>query len=145
MDIDFPPLQEASTSEQAPADEMDKTISAVLEIIPDVDPDHITGLYLQLSAERGSNQGAPVPPMLDFILHSVFENSNYPKARKGSKRKRDDDEMEVKTKAKKRKSTRPEVQKIDLLAHGRLRPISAHYADLSLVCPFFIESRSIRS
>jgi hypothetical protein len=93
--------------------------------------------------ECAANPRIPVPPMLDLIVHSVFENLDYPKERKDIKPIGDNDKTERNTKAKQKQTTQPELQNLDLLANGRVRPISANYAGLSFVSPSSVYSRSI--
>ena len=91
----------------------------MLEIIPDVLPTHILSLIEEHYPHYKENVVEPV-------LHSLFENPDYPKAdanRKG-KRKRDDTEPQV------GRAVRP---KIDYGDKNRGHPGTPFYGELAVV------------
>src|SRR5258706_8162277 len=68
-------------------------LAKVLEIVPDVQPDHITALihsYLD-------GDGEPMSPnlLVEQILHVLLENPDYPKVEKKGKKRRGAEEPEV--------------------------------------------------
>ncbi|KAG0695366.1 hypothetical protein DFH29DRAFT_271846 [Suillus ampliporus] len=71
-------------------DPTDTYVARVLEIVPDVDPAHVLGLVEQ-SIHNPVNAGQNV---LELVLHSLFENPNYPKVDRKGKRKRIEDDEE---------------------------------------------------
>ena len=59
---------------QSPKDTMSRHIAQVLEIVPDVDSDHCAGL---VAAHQHLNEST-----VEHILHILFEDPNYPRAKK---------------------------------------------------------------
>jgi len=59
---------------QSPEDTMSRYIAQVLEIVPDIDPDHCAGL---VAAHQHLNEST-----VEYILHILFEDPNYPRAKK---------------------------------------------------------------
>lgn len=99
---------------------IDHYVAQVLEIVPDVDPDHLTTLLAQ---HMESYKEKVVEP----VLHILFENPNYPKVVKGKgkgKRKRDDSDNEGPSKAR---------VKIDYLSKNRVHIGSKFYVAAALV------------
>lgn len=74
-------------------DPISRTLAQVLEIIPDVDPAHVTTLINhQLSVQRVEENEGDVSTVnvydraLQAVLHILFENPGYPKVSKKRKR-----------------------------------------------------------
>ncbi|ESK93036.1 ring finger [Moniliophthora roreri MCA 2997] len=72
-----PPQPEPLEQEQ---DSTSSCLAQVLEIMPDVQPDHATALITQHLQNNTKN-------VVEVVLHSLFENPNYPKIDKKGKRK----------------------------------------------------------
>ncbi|KAL0579960.1 hypothetical protein V5O48_002044 [Marasmius crinis-equi] len=72
--LDSPPPS-ATPEEQASV-----YLVQVLEIVPNVQPDHATALILEHLPKLGAN-------VVEFVLHSLFENPDYPKVDHKGKRK----------------------------------------------------------
>jgi hypothetical protein len=92
IDVDNSHLPEPPVLEQAYGTELDSDpvsacVTRILEIIPDVEPDHLTWLVTKAVSTHGSG-------VLEYVLHGLFEDSKYPKidAKGKGKRKRADDE-----------------------------------------------------
>jgi len=92
IDVDNSHLPEPPVLEQAYGTELDSdpvsaSVTHILEIIPDVEPDHLTRLVTNAVSTHGSG-------VLEHVLHILFEDSKYPKmdAKGKGKRKREDDE-----------------------------------------------------
>jgi hypothetical protein len=85
---DAGPREDAVVAETSNSNPLDRLIASVLEIIPDVDPGHVMALFTSNNpggdAERASQ-------LLEPILHSLFENGNYPKRQVETKRKRQEE------------------------------------------------------
>jgi hypothetical protein len=77
------------TAVEPESDATSDCVARVLEIIPDVEPEHLTALVIKSIPTHG-------PQVLQHVLHVLFEDSNYPKINnKGKgKRKRADDESD---------------------------------------------------
>lgn len=91
IDVDNSPLPEPPVLEQAHgtllnSDPVSACVARVLEIIPDVEPDHLTQLVTGAVSTHGSG-------VLEHVLHVLFEDSKYPKidAKGKGKRKYADD------------------------------------------------------
>jgi len=67
------------TSEDA--DARRKCLARVLEIIPDVEPDHLARLINNALVKHGSAR------VLEHVLHGIFEKPNYPKVKVNSSKK----------------------------------------------------------
>jgi hypothetical protein len=94
IDVDNSHLPEPPVLEQAYGIELDSNsnpvsacMARVLEIVPDVEPDHLTQLVIRAVSTHGVG-------VLEHVLHVLFEDSKYPKidAREKGKRKHADDE-----------------------------------------------------
>jgi len=92
IDVNNSHLPELPVLEQAYGKELDSDpvsacVARVLEIIPDVEPDHLTQLVIRAVSTHGAG-------VLEHVLHVLFEDSKYPKidAKGKGKRKRADDE-----------------------------------------------------
>ena len=96
----------------ADSDPVSACVARVLEIVPDVEPDHLTKLVTSTASTHGRSE------VLQHVLHILFEDPKYPKSDpKGKgKRKRADDED------------------IDKQSGGSKRPkVDSGYGDLSRV------------
>lgn len=70
--------------EVAEVDPMDRYLSLVLEVVPDIDPEHAMSLIRQNLTTHGNE-------VVERILHHLLENPSYPKVdKKGKKRKREE-------------------------------------------------------
>lgn len=122
-----PPPQPPQTLEPpAPAaDPTDACVARVLEIVPDVQPAHVLGLveqFIHLPNDTGQT-------FLELVLHSLFENPDYPKVDKKGKRKRTEDDAEGTARGQ-------PVPKIDYGAKDREYKGGLYYFDLALVCNY---------
>ncbi|KAG1741730.1 hypothetical protein EDD22DRAFT_1007074, partial [Suillus occidentalis] len=88
------PLHQPSQPPPEPPAEAQPTTNAcvarVLEIVPDAEPAHVLGLtehFTHNPANAGQN-------VLELVLHTLFENPNYPKVDRKGKRKRTEDDEE---------------------------------------------------
>jgi hypothetical protein len=76
----YPINSDAQARSDAPSD----CLARLLEIIPDVEPGHATRLITTALANNGQAEA------LGHVLHSLFEQSDYPKAKKSKSVKRAD-------------------------------------------------------
>ena len=109
-----PPVLEQVPGIGADSDPVSACVARVLEIVPDVEPDHLTKLVTSAASTHGRSE------VLQHVLHILFEDPKYPKSDpegKGKgKRKRADDED------------------IDKQSGGSKRPkVDSGYGDLSRV------------
>jgi len=107
-----PPALEQVSGIGADSDPVSACVARVLEIIPNVEPDHLTKLVTSATSTHGRSE------VLQHVLHILFEDPKYPKSDpKGKgKRKRADDED------------------IDKQSGGSKRPkVDSGYGDLSRV------------
>lgn len=82
-----PPVLEQPYGTELDSDPVSACVARVLEIVPDVEPDHLTQLVTRAVSTHGSG-------VLEHVLHVLFEDSKYPKidAKGKGKRKHADDE-----------------------------------------------------
>ncbi|KAG5635251.1 hypothetical protein H0H81_011937 [Sphagnurus paluster] len=116
--------------ELVPDDDPESTaVARILEIIPDVEPDHLLALVTNYFIEH-PNQGLEV--VVEQILHALFEDPKYPKVDRKGKGKRKQTVAEAE-----------EVQALDIPAKkpkidyaDKSRPFKGgvHYIDLALEC-----------
>jgi TRIAD3 protein (E3 ubiquitin-protein ligase RNF216) len=124
--------QESSPVEQALELEPERNpllgyVARVLEIIPDVDPDHLLALVTKFEP---SLQGGVV----EHVLHVLFEDSTYPKVDKKGKGKRKQTEQEAKDGGiEVPVGSPPKKVKIDYGDKQRPFRGGVHYSDLALV------------
>jgi TRIAD3 protein (E3 ubiquitin-protein ligase RNF216) len=104
-------------------DPMDTYVARVLEIIPDVQPTHVLTL---LEEHIEANQDGVV----QVVLHTLFEDPNYPKIDRKGKRKRGEAEDEDKGSMKSK-------VKIDYGNKDRVNQAGPLYAEIALVCFYF--------
>lgn len=127
LPVVLPPALPPQTLEPlAPAvDPSDACVARVLEIVPDVQPAHVLGLveqFIHLPNNTGQN-------FLELVLHSLFENPDYPKVDRKGKRKRTEDDEEGSTRGQ-------PVPKIDYGAKDREYKGGLYYFELALVCNY---------
>ncbi|KAJ7109483.1 hypothetical protein C8R44DRAFT_635668 [Mycena epipterygia] len=102
-----------------PPDPIPGYVAQVLEIIPDVDPEHAFSLVRQHYPQSGDQVVEPV-------LHALFEDPTYPKLDKKGKRKRvEEDDLPGDARGK------PKA-KLDYSSKDREYKGGVHYPDLSL-------------
>jgi len=130
-----PPPLPPSSSAQSSEDTMSRHIAQVLEIVPDVDPDYCAGL---VAARQHLNEST-----IEHILHILFEDPNYPRAKKticadNRKRKMDgssDDRLSKRLKANGKKKVANEDNEGDGLWMNMERSVvgGLDYHSLALV------------
>lgn len=119
----------ASTSNSNP---LDRLIASVLEIIPDVDPDH---LMLLFTANNPGGDAERASQLLEPILHSLFENVNYPKKQVEAKRKRQEEgDVPTAGPSQHKKKKIETVVKMNVATTDRPPVPSLEYYELSMVC-----------
>jgi hypothetical protein len=123
------PREVAETSNSNP---LDRLIASVLEIIPDVDPDHVMALF---TANNPGGDAERASQLLEPILHSLFENGNYPKRQVEAKRKRQEEGDVPKAGPSQHKKKKIEtVIKMNVATIDRPPIASMDYYELSMVC-----------
>ena len=113
-------------------DPLSAFVAQVLEIIPDVDPSHALALVTLHYDEYKDKVVEPV-------LHTLFEASDYPKADKKGKRRREEvDDQEAPASVARRKVSEVDV---DYASEARPQPPGLFYQELSIVSlRLYIES-----
>jgi len=119
-------------AEKIEPDPESATVARVLEIIPDVEPDHLLALVRKHAEEH------PAGALVEHILHMLFEDSSYPRVdRKGkSKRKQADvggDGENGVADGDDGNATPSKKIKIDYATKSRPFTGGVHYAELALV------------
>lgn len=69
-----------------PLDAFTLTLVKVLEIVPDVQPDHVTALVHSHLDRDG--EAMPTALLVEQILHQLFEDPDYPKAEKKKEKRK---------------------------------------------------------
>ncbi|TCD66626.1 hypothetical protein EIP91_001093, partial [Steccherinum ochraceum] len=116
---------------EPPEDPLSMFVAQVLEIIPDVEPDHVLSL-VTLHYEEYKDK------VVEPVLHALFEDPNYPKLDKKGKRKRIEPEErgeESSSVAKRRVSEAPvalPVLELDYADERRPHPPGPYYDELSI-------------
>jgi TRIAD3 protein (E3 ubiquitin-protein ligase RNF216) len=126
------PLPQPSQPPEPPAEAQpttDACVARVLEIVPDVEPAHVLGLTEHFT-HNPVNAGQNV---LELVLHTLFENPNYPKVDRKGKRKITEDDEEGAVRGQ-------PVPKIDYGATNREFTGGVDYFELALVCYFHLSS-----
>lgn len=126
-----PPQPSQPPEPPAPAvDPTDACVTRVLEIVPDVQPTHVLGLVEQFFQHNPAHAGQNV---LELVLHSLFENPDYPKVDKKGKRKRTEDDEEGSARGR-------TIPKIDYCTKDREHKGGLYYFELALVwnSPLFV-------
>jgi TRIAD3 protein (E3 ubiquitin-protein ligase RNF216) len=119
-----PPAAVEVVEPEPEADPTSTYVARILEIIPDVDPDHLLDLVTKNVPTHGDQ-------VVEHVLHSLFEDPTYPKVdRKGKgKRRQSDGDAEGDGTPSKR-------TKIDYGNKERPYKGGVHYADMALVLPY---------
>lgn len=118
-----------------PIDTLTFALAKVLEIVPDVQPDHITALvhsYLD-------GDGEPMSPnlLVEQILHRLLENPEYPKVEKKRKKRRSVEEPDVIGDSGNGVERPRKKVKIDYRTTQRSKVPSVAYKNLALVSTSF--------
>ncbi|KIP03472.1 hypothetical protein PHLGIDRAFT_237858 [Phlebiopsis gigantea 11061_1 CR5-6] len=128
------PPPPAPEPEQGP---VPRILAQVLEIIPDVEPTHVTKLIQHNLDIQRVDEGEGQPSSVDAydralqgVLHTLFENPDYPKVSK--KRKRDAEDDGEGSGSKKAKA----LGEVDYADATRAKRYSKYYDELSLVSAF---------
>src|SRR5262249_816858 len=98
-------------------DVISEYVASVLEVVPDVDPDHVYTLINKLLPEHHD--------VVEHVLHTLLEDPTYPKADRKGKRKRVDDDTEGKDRSMPK-------GKIDFASKQR-KPGGPDYANIAMV------------
>jgi len=112
--------------------QLDRLIASVLEIVPDVDPDHVMALF---TATHPGGEPEQAARLLETILHHLLENGNYPKKQVEGKRKRQEEpgaSLPGPSALKKRKTET--VIKINVASTDRPHFFAREYYEHSMVC-----------
>ena len=141
--VEDPPIIPAIDSEPdpEPIDAMTFTLVKVLEIVPDVRPDHVTTLvhsYLDQDGEL-------IPPALlvEQVLHQLFENPDYPRVEKKGKKRKNTEESAMSGSSQIGGERPKKKVKIDYRATQRNKEPSVAYSNLALVSAFLVASVSV--
>ncbi|KAF8064103.1 hypothetical protein FPV67DRAFT_1782451 [Lyophyllum atratum] len=122
-----PVVPRAETPIKEPEPDLDPqstAIARILEIVPDVEPDHLLSLVInQMLARPDQNVG----DVVEHILHGLFEDPKYPKVDRKGKGKRKQTEEERQPGGSPTKKP-----KIDYRDKDRPFQRGVHYADLAL-------------
>lgn len=103
-----------------------KMLAQVLEVVPDVQPEHAAELISQHSTAHPDE-------VVQAVIHTLFETPSYPKVdRKGKRKATDQDEGEHK---------RPRLDEPDYAQLNRPFKGGVHYSDLSMVSCTLLFSR----
>jgi hypothetical protein len=117
--------------EPEPIDALTFALAKVLEIVPDVQPDHITALvhsYLD-------KDGEPMPRdlLVEQILNQLLENPDYPKVEKKGKKRRSAEESDAAGNGENSVERPKKKVKIDYRTTQRNKVPSVAYRNLALV------------
>jgi hypothetical protein len=123
-----------------PIDSLSFAVAKVLEIVPDVQPDHITALvhsYLD-------RDGEPTSPnlLIEQILHQLLENPDYPKVEKKRKKRRSAEEPDATGNSESGVERPKKKVKIDYRTTQRSKVPSVAYGNLALVSTSLLFSLS---
>jgi TRIAD3 protein (E3 ubiquitin-protein ligase RNF216) len=129
------PREEPAVAGPSISNPLDRLIASVLEIIPDVDPAHLTVLFTTNNPGGDPQRAAQ---LLESILHSLLENGNYPKRQVEAKRKRQE-ERDIPTAGPSQPKRRKveTVVKMNVATTDRPRIPSMDYYKLSMVCHMY--------
>ena len=121
----------APEPEPEPIDPLTFALAKVLEIVPDVQPDHITALIHSYV----DGDGEPMSPnlLVEQILHQLLENPDYPKVEKKGKKRRVVEEPDAIGDGEKGVERPRKKVKIDYRTTQRSKAPSAAYRNLALV------------
>lgn len=122
-DLADPSALEPPSGIEPNPDPISDCVASVLEIVPDVEPDHLTSLVTGTISTYGAG-------VLEHVVHVLLEDPKYPKIDKNGKGKRKPDDENIDTQAG--SSKRPKVD----YGYGDMSRISMggpDYSDLALV------------
>lgn len=120
-------LEDGSGAGSSKTNPLDQLLASVIEIVPDVDPDHVMSLY---TSKCGTVEGATGPTgLLEAIVFTLLENANYPKKKTELKRKRRE-EPETSTAGPSTSKKRKVVMKMNVATKDRPRIYSLSYYNL---------------
>ncbi|KAK6540391.1 hypothetical protein TWF694_009190 [Orbilia ellipsospora] len=107
----------SSPEEDASFFSLDATIASILLLFPDIEPDHVKGLYETNISEQGPN-------ITEFLANQLIEsNGHYPKVKRG--------ERSAKRKRERSPSEMTEQELDEKYASKNRLPPSIHYSVLS--------------
>jgi len=132
----YPPMVPAvdPDPDPEPIDALTFALAKVLEIIPDVQPDHVTALVHSYLDQDGDLISPAL--LVEQILHQLFENLDYPKVEKKGKKRKNAEEP-VATGSSQNGGERPKKKvKIDYRTTQRNKDPSVAYRNLALVSTF---------
>lgn len=118
-----------------PIDTLTFTLSKVLEIVPDVQPDHVTALVHSCLDQDGELM--PPALLVEQVLHQLFENPDYPKVEKKGKKRKNAEEPAMGGSSQIGGGRPKKKVKIDYHATQRDKVPSVAYRNLALVSAFF--------
>lgn len=135
LHLPFPPPIDPEPDPE-PIDILTFALAKVLEIVPDVQPDHITAL-LHSHLDR---DGEPMSPniLVEQILHQLLENPDYPKVEKKGKKRRIAEEPDATVDGENGVQRPKKKVKIDYRTTQRSKAPSVAYTNLALVSTHFL-------
>lgn len=108
-------------------DPMSGYVARILEIIPDVEPDHLLALVTKFAPSLQDG-------VVEHVLHVLFEDPAYPKVDKKGKGKRKQTDEDIRGEGTAVAGSTPtKKQKIDYADKTRAFRGGVHYTDLALV------------
>lgn len=114
------PQQEQQNNPESEESLLSRYIALVLEIVPDVAPDYLLALIVQLYPQHKDET-------VGLAIQMLFEDGQYPKVERKAKRKSAGDlDIRAVKKAK--------IEYVDYSQMDRPNPASPYYTNLSLVC-----------
>lgn len=133
LHLPFPPPVDP---EPEPIDTLTFALAKVLEIVPDVQPDHITAL-IHSHLDR---DGEPMSPnlLVEQILHQLLENPDYPKVEKKGKKRKSAEEPDATGSGENGVERRKKKVKIDYRTTQRSKLPSPAYKNLALVSTYIL-------
>lgn len=134
-DLFLPAVDPEPEPKPEPIDTLTFALAKVLEIVPDVQPDHITALIHSFL----DGDGEPMSPnlLIEQILHQLLENPNYPKVEKRGKKRRATEEPDATGNGEIGVERPKKKVKIDYRATQRSKAPSVAYRNLALVSTSF--------
>ena len=137
LHLPFPlPVDPEPEPDPEPIDTLTFALAKVLEIVPDVQPDHITAL-IHSHLDR---DGEVISPnlLVEQILHQLLENPDYPKVEKKGKKRRSAEEPDAAGDGENGAKRPKKRVKIDYRTTQRSKAPSAAYRNLALVSTYFL-------
>ena len=135
--VEGPPIIPAVDPEPdpEPIDASTFTLATILEIVPDVQPDHVTALVHSYLTQDGELM--PSALLVEQVLHQLFENPDYPKVEKKGKKRKNAEEPATSGSGQIGGGRPKKKVKIDYRTTQRIKDPSIAYRNLSLVSAFF--------